>query len=95
MGKAMTTAAQTTLMHTAELLEEDARWLRIGHAKIKRGESSTPDWSGEPEMRALHDDALCTALELRLLAKRINDGQIAPYHQRRLFSSKAAQKTRP
>jgi hypothetical protein len=28
-------------------------------------------------MRAAHDDALTTALELRLLAKRIDDGQIA------------------
>ena len=63
----MTTAAQTTLMHAAELLETQAVWLR----------NCIFSWKFNTEVKDYHDDVLCTALELRLLAKRIDDGQIA------------------
>ena len=69
----MSTAARATLLHAADLIEADARSLReCGNVDPQR-----PDWKDEPDARAAHDDALCTALELRLLAKRINDGQVA------------------
>ena len=61
------TAAKTTLMHAAELLETQAVWLR----------NCIFSWKFNTEVKDYHDDVLCTALELRLLAKRINDGQIA------------------
>ena len=62
----MTTATQTTLMHAAELLETQASKLLEHQDKHQR-------ISGHKN-RA---DTLTTALELRLLAKRINDGQVA------------------
>lgn len=54
----MTTPAQTTLLHAAELLEADAKSFRLM-------------FYGSKDARDYCNDALCTALELRLLAKRI------------------------
>ena len=72
----MTTAAQTTLMHAAELIEYLAR-----RHQISQLEAIQPHWENELDIRAAYDyelqDALTTALELRLLAKRTNDGQVA------------------
>ena len=69
----MTLAAQITLLHAADLLEADAKsWRECCNADPKN-----PDWKDEPDARAAHDDALCTALELRLLAKSIQDGKAA------------------
>ena len=56
-----------SLMHAAELLETQAVWLR----------NCIFSWKFNTEVKDYHDDVLVTALELRLLAKRINDGQIA------------------
>ena len=68
----MNAAAQATLMHAAELLETQASKLfehQNNHQRIVGHKTRV--------------DTLATALELRLLAKRINDGQIgvppAPY----------------
>ena len=58
----MTTPAQTTLLHAAELLEADANTL----SSLKK--------DGRIHQNALQnavEDLLRTALELRLLAKRI------------------------
>ena len=74
MGKAMTTAAQTTLMHAAELLEAQANKMRID-AVLPAAQNIF--WGNKSQAREAHDDVLCTALDLRLLAKRINDGQIS------------------
>ena len=69
----MTTPAQTTLLHAAELLEADAKsWGELLEADLQNS-----DWKDEPELHAAYADIITTALELRLLAKRINDGQIA------------------
>jgi hypothetical protein len=63
----MTTAAQTTLIHAAEFIEVYACVI-----KNKRGiNRNHPSWGNYPEVRGEYDDALTTALELRLLAKRI------------------------
>ena len=61
----MTTPAQTTLLHAAELLEERARRLHNFH----NPDEDEPQWNCVPKAKATHDDALCTALELRLLAR--------------------------
>ena len=69
----MTTPAQTTLMHAADLLESAA-------TKMREWGNSDPrnlDWRVMPFAQAVHDDALCTALELRLLARSIHDGKVA------------------
>ena len=66
-------AERTTIKHAAELLEADARDLRAGH----NVDPQQPDWKDEPTARAMHDDALCTALRLRMLARRIKDGRVA------------------
>lgn len=69
----MTTTAQTTLLHAAELLESAA-------VKMREWGNSDPrnlDWRVMPFAQAVHDDALTTALELRLLATRIQDGKAA------------------
>jgi len=58
------TAAQTTLLHAAELLEADAKSFRLM-------------FYGSKDARDYCNDALCTALELRLLAKSIQDGHAA------------------
>jgi hypothetical protein len=69
----MTTPAQTTLLHASELLEERAKALREACNVI----TSSPTWEDADEEHAIYDDILCTVLELRLLAKHINGGQIA------------------
>ena len=69
----MTAPAQTTLLHAAELLEAEAKALN----EFWNNKKNPPEWIGAPKARAIHDDALCTALELRLLARSIHDGQIA------------------
>ena len=63
----MTTPAQTTLLHAAELLEDDAKWLLRYH----NADPDHPTWSSIPITHAVHDDLLTTALELRLLARSI------------------------
>ena len=69
----MTTPAQTTLQHAADLLEADAKsWRECCNA-----DPQNPDWKGEPDAHAAHDDALCTALELRLLARSMQMGHAA------------------
>ena len=65
MGKAMTTTAQATLMHAAELLEDAAKLMRTRY-RIFLG---ITDWKDDPAAREEHDDALTTALELRLIAR--------------------------
>ena len=65
--------AQTTLIHAAELLEAQAYWLLDRNNLLP----DRPKWYGAMKEKIAHDDALTTALELRLLAKRINDGQVA------------------
>ena len=70
----MTTPAQTTLLHAAELLEAQANKMRID-AVLPAAQNIF--WGNKSQAREAHDDALTTALELRLLAKRINGGQIA------------------
>lgn len=60
-----------TLRHAAELLEADAECLRECH----NADPLRPTWEDEDEARASHDDALCTALRLRMLAKRMTDRQ--------------------
>jgi hypothetical protein len=67
----MIAADMATLKHAAELLEADARDLRECHNL----DPQRPDWKDEPEARIAHDDALCTALRLRVLARRIKAGQ--------------------
>ena len=62
----MTTPAQTTLLHAAELLEAQASELFEHQDKDQR--------IAGHKTRA---DTLTTALELRLLAKRIQDGKAA------------------
>lgn len=56
-----------TLKHAAKLLEDDAKSLRECH----NIDPQRPDWQDEPEARIAHDDALCTALRLRVLARRM------------------------
>lgn len=68
----MIAADLNTLKHAAELLEADARDLR----KCHNLDPQRPDWKDEPEARIAHDDALCTALRLRMLARRIKAGQV-------------------
>ena len=68
----MTTDAQITLLHAAELLEADAESLN----EYWNGGQQHPEWRGASEAHAEHDDALCTALELRLLARSIQTGSI-------------------
>lgn len=63
----MIAADMATLKHAAELLEADARDLRECHNL----DPQRPDWKDEPDARAAHDDALCTAIRLRTLAKRM------------------------
>lgn len=63
----MIAADLNTLKHAAELLEADARDLRECHNL----DPQQPDWQDEPEARIAHDDALCTALRLRVLARRM------------------------
>ena len=53
----MTTAAQTTLLHAAELLEAEVNSLRSA-------------WGEGPDAIPMYEDLLITALELRLLARR-------------------------
>ncbi len=69
----MTTAAQTTLLHAAELLEDAARKLQISH----------PEAIQLDIRAAFHyelQDKLTTALELRLLARSMQAGHTAvPY----------------
>ena len=62
----MNAAAQATLIHAAELLEAQA-------SKLFEHQDKDQRIAGH-KTRA---DTLTTALELRLLAKRINGGQIA------------------
>lgn len=69
----MIAADLATLKHAAELLEADARCLRDGH----NIDPQQPDWKDEPAARAMHDDTLCTALRLRMLARRIREGRFA------------------
>ncbi len=69
----MIAADLTALKHAAEMLEADASDLRDGH----NVDPQQPDWEDEPTARAMHDDALCTALRLRMLARRIKDGRVA------------------
>ena len=73
----MSTAARTTLIHAAKLLEADAR--RLSYLLYSQGlfQPYGTRWEDGQDVREEHDDALTTALELRLLAKRINDGQVA------------------
>ena len=61
----MTTPAQTTLQHAAELLETRANKLFENQNKNQR--------ISEHKNRA---DALCTALELRLLARSMQTGHV-------------------
>jgi len=73
----MNAAAQTALIHAAELLEEDARRLSyLLYSKCLFQPYGTR-WEDDQKVKSEYDDTLTTALELRLLAKRINDGQIA------------------
>ena len=65
--------AKTTLLHAAELLEADAKEWRDGC----NADPDNPAWRIGSHARAAYDDALCTALELRLLAKSIQDGKAA------------------
>jgi len=67
MAAAMIAADIATLHHAAELLEADARDLRECHNL----DPDNPDWKDEPDARMQHDDALVTALQLRMMAKRI------------------------
>jgi len=69
----MIASDMATLKHAAELLEADARYLRECHNL----DPQWPDWKDEPEARLAHDDALCTALRLRALARRIKTRQVA------------------
>lgn len=69
----MTTDAQITLIHAAELLEAQAYWLLDRNNLLP----DRPKWYGARKEKFAHDDALTTALELRLLAKRIQDGKAA------------------
>ena len=61
------------LRHAASLLAADATCLRESH----NADPQHPDWSGEEDAKAAHDDALCTALRLRTLAKRMRASQAA------------------
>lgn len=54
----MTTDAQITLQHAAELLEANAKMLR-------------QMWRDSPGVRDICDDMQCTALELRILERSI------------------------
>jgi hypothetical protein len=64
----MITDAQATLMHAAELLEAQANKMRID-AVLPAAQNIF--WGNKSQAREEHDDVLCTALELRLLAKPI------------------------
>lgn len=68
----MTTPAQTTLLHAAELLESAAVKMR----EWGNSDPRNPDWRLMPFAQEVHDDALCTALELRLLARSMQMGTI-------------------
>ena len=57
----MTTTAQTTLLHAAELLEADAKSFR-------------QMFYGSKDARDYCSDMLTTALELRLLARSMQEG---------------------
>jgi hypothetical protein len=70
----MTTAAQTTLLHAAEVLEHAAAVL---HGRDGFVSPLGAAWDVKSVQQDAHDDALIAALELRLLAKHINGGQIA------------------
>lgn len=67
----MTTDDIATLRRAAELLEADAQCLRECHNL----DPLRPDWEDEPDARTAHDNALCLALRLRMIAKRIKAGQ--------------------
>lgn len=67
----ITSDDSATLRHAAELLEVDAECLRQCH----NVDPQRPTWEDEDEARAAHDDALVTALKLRMIAKRIKNGQ--------------------
>ena len=73
----MTTAAQTTLMHAAELLEADAKMSNRVVESMNLLRPHEEKWEERLKIKSRIADVLTTALELRLLAKRINDGQIA------------------
>lgn len=59
------------LRHAANLLAADADCLRKSH----NVDPQHPDWNDEADARAAHDDALCTALRLRLVARRLKAGK--------------------
>ncbi|MFA6310637.1 MAG: hypothetical protein WCV99_13455 [Sterolibacterium sp.] len=65
----MTTTDADLLQHAADLLVIDATSLRECH----NVDPQHPDWKDEPDARAAHDDALCTAIRLRMLAKRMKE----------------------
>jgi len=62
------------LEHAADLLEIDATSLRECH----NADPQKPDWKDEPDARAAHDDALATAIRLRMLAKRMKPSSPGP-----------------
>jgi len=55
------------LKHAAELLDAEARGLRMAHTPDGNG-----DWDGEPEAKAAHDDMHNTANALRAMAETQN-----------------------
>ena len=66
----MTTPTSTTLRHAAELLEANAKSLRDYW-------NGTQNTIGIDNARTEYDDNICTALELRLLARSIQTGHAA------------------
>ena len=74
-GEAVNTAAQTTLIHAAELLEADAKMSNGVVESMNLLRPHEEQWQERQKIKAKIADALITALELRLLAKRIDDGQ--------------------
>jgi hypothetical protein len=56
------------LEHAADLLDVEARGIRMSHTIGGNG-----DWSGEPEAKAVHDDFQSTALGLRAVAQKMRD----------------------
>ena len=63
----MTTDAQATLLHAAEVLEANASIM----CEVYFVDPSNPDWKGRIDVRNAHCDLVQTALELRLLARSI------------------------
>lgn len=61
------------LRRAAELIEADATDLRRCH----NVNPQQPDWNGEPEARAAHDEALGIAVGLHMLANRIEGNEPA------------------